>query len=416
MARDKTLALILAGGAGGRMKTLTQERAKPALPFAGVYRLIDFPLSNCAHSSLADVWIVEQYQPHSLNDHLANGRPWDLDRTYGGLLILPPYQDSAADEGEGGFAEGNADALYRNRRLIREFAPDTLLVLSADHLYTLDYRDVLERHREEGADVTIVTTIVPEHDDPGRFGVVQADPDGRVTDFAYKPDEPRGDLVATEVFAYNVRALLDTLDRLAGSDGRDGGEAALSDFGDQLLPELVARGRAREHRHAGYWRDAGTIESYWRAHMDLLDPDPRLDLDDPAWKILTRSHHRPPAWVEGSARIEQSLIAPGCVIRGRVERSVLAPGVVVEPGAAVRDAVILHDTVIGPDATVENAIVDERVRVGEGARIGARQDRREGENNERRIAVVGMRVGVERGGTVAPGAQIAPGETIGDGR
>ncbi len=416
MARGKTLALILAGGAGGRLETLTQERAKPAMPYAGVYRLIDFPLSNCANSGLADVWIVEQYQPHSLNSHLANGRPWDLDRTYGGLQILPPYQDNASDEEEGGFAEGNADAIYRNRALIRAFAPDTILVLSADHVYTLDYRDVLGRHREAGADVTMVTTTAPEGDDPSRFGVVQVGDDGRVTDFAYKPEQPRGDLVTTEVFVYDARALLDTLDQLAGE--AEGGEDGprLADFGNGLLPRLVAAGRAYEHRLDGYWRDVGTIASYWRSHMELLDPKPRLDLDRADWPIRTRSHHRPPARIAASARIDRSLIAPGCAVRGTVLRSVLAPGVVVAEGATVRDAIVLHDTVIEAGATVDCAVVDERVRVGEGARIGARREaagaERGGPGATPEIAAVGMRVTVRAGGAVAADAQVAPGETV----
>ncbi|HEY9421281.1 MAG TPA: sugar phosphate nucleotidyltransferase, partial [Thermoanaerobaculia bacterium] len=311
----KVLVLILAGGEGGRLEVLTAERAKPAMPFGGVYRLIDFPLSNCLHSGLSDVWVVEQYELHSLNEHLANGRPWDLDRTYGGLRVLPPYQRKSKVE-EGGFAEGNADAIYRHKSLIREFGPDVLLVLSADHVYRLDYREVIDRHRETGAAVTLVTTRVPK-EEAGRFGVVQVDGDGRVTGFEYKPESPKSDLVTTEVFAYDAPRLLETLDRLARDT--EGEESGLKDFGHELIPLLVQEGQAREFRHEGYWRDVGTIESYWEAHMELLESKPSLVLDDPDWPLRTYGTQRLPARVEGSAQIHGCLISSGCRIAGRVE-------------------------------------------------------------------------------------------------
>ncbi|MEJ7617572.1 MAG: glucose-1-phosphate adenylyltransferase family protein [Pyrinomonadaceae bacterium] len=345
MRAGKVLALILAGGAGGRLDVLTEERAKPATPFAGTYRLIDFSLSNCMHSRIADVWVVEQYQPHSLNDHLANGRPWDLDRTYGGLQVLPPFvtKDGADEEKGGGFAQGNADALYRNRKFIREFAPDVLLVMSADHVYKLDYRQVLAAHAERGADVTMVTTRVPLAE-ANRFGAVKVDAEGRVTDFAYKPEKPESDIVTAEVFAYDARKLLATLDRLVAekrerAHAGDEKEVMLKDYGHELLPQLVAEGRAYEYRLEGYWRDLGTVESYWQGHMDLLVNRPDLDLDDPEWPILTYGSQRMPARIEDSASISQSLLSPGCHIRGTVIRSVLSPGVNVEEGATVRDSV-----------------------------------------------------------------------------
>lgn len=395
MPRSKVLALILAGGEGSRLEVLTAQRAKPAMPFAGVYRLIDFSLSNCMHSALSDVWVVEQYELHSLNEHLANGRPWDLDRTYGGLQVLPPYQRKSREE-EGGFAQGNADAIYRHKSLIREFAPDLLLVLSADHVYKLDYRDVIDRHRESGADLTLVTTRVPR-EEAGRFGVVQVDGEGRVTGFDYKPEEPKGDLVTTEVFVYDTGTLLDTLDRLAG-DG-NGEEGHLKDFGHELLPTLVAEGNVREFRLEGYWRDVGTIESYWEAHQDLLNLEPGLVLDDPGWPILTYGTQRLPARIEGEARIVDSLIAPGCRIAGRVERSVLAPGVVVEDGAEVRGSVLLDGVVVEKGATVDRAILDSGVRVGAGASVGER----DGE-----IALAGQRAEIAVGARVPAGARVEP--------
>jgi glucose-1-phosphate adenylyltransferase len=359
--RLKTLVLILAGGEGKRLDVLTQVRAKPSMPYAGIYRLIDFPLSNCVHSGLSDVWVIEQFEPHSLNDHLANGRPWDLDRTYGGLRILPPHTSNGTGEG---FARGNADAIHRNREVIREFDPDVILVLSADHVYKLDYRDVLAAHRDRKAEVTMVTTRV-ELERAGRFGNVFVEKDGKVSGFAYKPDPPQSEIVTTEVFVYDARVLLDTLDELAE------GDEPLEDFGHQLIPTLVDRGKAHAFELEGYWRDVGTIPSYWESHMELLAPEPPLDLEDPAWPILTYGVQRIPARIRSGAEILDSLIAPGCDIRGTVERSVLAPGVVVEEGARVVDAVVLHDTRIGRGANVERAIVDDHVEIGEEAQIGS---------------------------------------------
>lgn len=400
MARAKVLALIMAGGAGGRLELLTDRRAKPVMPFAGVYRLIDFPLSNCMHSGISDVWIIEQYLPHSLNDHLANGRPWDLDRTYGGLRLLQPFQGGD----EGGWAKGNADALLKNTSLIRGFDPDVILVLSADHVYTLDYRDVIDRHLERGADVTMVTTQVPL-EDASRYGTLKADADARVTEFAYKPDAPRSDVATTEVFVYNPRALLETLDELAAEVGDD--QASLGDWGEALMPRLVDAGRAYEHRLDGYWRDVGTVESYWAAHRDLLGPGTPIALDDPDWPILTLGVQRSPAWISPSARIEDGLISPGCTVAGRVEDSVLGPGVRVERGAVVRGSIILQDCVVGAGATVEYAILDEGVQIGAGARVGeARAVATDPTAAD--IVLIGRRARVIGGVSIAAGDRVAP--------
>ena len=355
--RTRTLAVVLAGGAGSRMGPLTERRAKPALGFGGIYRLIDFALSNCANSGIDDVWVLQQHLPHSLEDHLANGRPWDLDRTSGGLLILHPFSGGE----KGGFHEGNADALWHHNALLAEFGADVILVLSADAVYTLDYRDVVDTHLAADADVTLATTRTDE--DPGRFGVVEVAGDGRVTGFEYKPDEPAGDLVTMEVFAYRPAALLGTLEELADGDG------GLSDFGEELLPRLVSAGRAYEHRFEGYWRDVGTPDSYWRAHQDLLAGASGIDLDDPGWPIRTTGAHRPPARITPSASVANSLVSSACRVSGRVVDSVLSPGVVVEDGAVVEGAVLLNDAVIRSGARVERAIVDARAEVPAGATV-----------------------------------------------
>lgn len=380
MARHKTLALIMAGGAGGRMGVLTDSRAKPALPFGGVYHLIDIPLSNCMHSGISDVWVVEQFQPQSLNDHLANGRPWDLDRTYGGLRILPPYTGN----NEGGWHRGNADAIYRQRRFIESFDPELLLVLSADHVYQLDFDAVIEAHLARQAEVTLVTTTVPPGESASRFGNLQAGSDGRVREFAYKPEQPISDTITTEIFVYTPRVLLDVIGELAAQQGDDESETALSDFGDELLPLLVERGRAFAFPLDGYWRDVGTIPAYWQAHMDLLaDPAP-ITLDAPEWPLRSYGQQRLPARIRGSARIADSLIASGCTIGGAVEHSVLASGVCVAAGATVRDAVLLEDVVVEAGAVVERAIVDRGVHVGRDKQVRGRAD-----GGEQDIAVAG---------------------------
>lgn len=407
MKRPKVLALIMAGGEGKRMDLLTDVRAKPALPYAGVYRLLDFPLSNCMHSEIANVWVIEQFLPHSLNDHLVNGRPWDLDRTYGGLRVIQPHTGAE----ESGWHQGNADAIYRNRRLIREFDPDLLLVLSADHIYKLDYNDVIDAHLTNDAAVTMVTTRVPL-EQAGRFGTLKADAQGKVTHFEYKPEQPRSDIVTTEVFVYTAKQLLDTLDELAADKQDD--DDVLTDFGHELIPALVEQGSAFAYPLEGYWRDVGTIESYWRSHMDLLAEQPPVNLDEPEWPILTLGVQRVPARIAESARIANSLIAPGCRIHGEVVNSVLAPGVVVEAGAVVRDSIIFHDTIIGADAHVACSIVDSAVRIGSKARIGADgQPSGKSEPSESEITLVGQRAQVPDGTRIPAGARVKPGTTDG---
>jgi glucose-1-phosphate adenylyltransferase len=413
VTRPKILVLILAGGEGKRLDVLTQVRAKPSMPWAGIYRLIDFPLSNCVHSQLSDVWVIEQFEPHGLNDHLANGRPWDLDRTYGGLRILPPHHSSGDAEKDGsvqGFAKGNADAIHRHRRAIRDFGPDVILVLSADHVYKLDYRDVIAAHLDRGAEVTLVTTRVPL-EKAGRFGNVEIDEiagDGRVTGFFYKPDPPRSETVTTEVFVYDANTLLDTLEEIAARGGKDG-ESPLKDFGHELIPELVERGRAWAFELDGYWRDAGTISSYWESQMDLLAPEPPLQLDEESWPILTYGVQRVAARIRRGAEIADSLIAPGCQVHGTVEHSVLSPGVVVEEGATVIDSVVLHDTVIRRGARVERAIVDDHVEVGEGARIGGpAESSPEDSDLKETLTLIGQRRRIGAGAHIGVGERLKP--------
>ena len=370
MPRPRVLALIQAGGTGGRLDVLTRERAKPALPFAGVHQLVDFPLSNLTHSGISDVWLSLQFQGATLQEEVANGRPWDLDRNLGGLRILLPHEGTGGMDEEG-FARGNADELFRFRDQLADFDPDVVLVMSADHVYRLDYNDVLETHRERRAECTVVVVESPEGDDPGDHGVVEVD-DGRITKFAYKPDEPASSTIVAEVIAYDpavLREVLEELHREVGPDSEEG-DTGLGDFGDHLLPRLVDRGRTYAHRHAGYWRDLGQPHHYLRAHHEVLTDD-RDVLSVPGWPILSRLPQRVPARVLDGGQVVDSLLSPGSRVAGLVRNSVLGPGAVVEPGAQVHDSVVFADTVVAAGAVVHSAVVDTDCMVGEDARLGA---------------------------------------------
>lgn len=354
-SRLKTAALVLAGGKGGRLKELTRKRSKPALPVGGTYRLIDVALSNLHHSGLSDVWVVEQYRPLGLNVHLANGRPWDLDRTRGGLLVLPPFQGESQDQD--GFARGNAEALSLRRELIAQAAPDLLLVLSADHLYRFDYRDLIDFHQETGADLSVLVWRAPAEQDLSRYSLFQTRGD-KVTDFAYKPEQPSSDLVGTEVFLYSRQALLNALDCLHERLGPE-----LGDYGDHLLPYMVSQTRVHALELDGYWKDVGTVDSYWQAHQDMLADPPKFALDQASWPLLTDQPFRSPARIEASARLERSLISPSCLIEGTVRRSVIGPGCNIAKGAVVEDCVLLDGCRVGPSAHLRKAIVESGSKV-----------------------------------------------------
>lgn len=369
MSANRILAIVQAGGAGGRMDVLTRERAKPALPFAGVFRLVDFPLSNLAHSGISEVWLSLQYQGASLEDPVADGRPWDLDRTRGGLRLLMPQQGSGAEDEEG-FATGNADELYRIRDQIRAAEPELVIVLSADHVYRFDYNDAVQTHRTTGAECTLVTTEV-ELSEAGQHATVEADGDGRVTGFAYKPDDPATGVIATEIFVYDARALVEVLEELhrERSGTSEPGDSGLGDFGDFLVPRFVDRGKTVAHALPGYWRDLGQPHHYLAAHQDVLLDDQGL-FDDLAWPILTRQPQRVPARVHDGSVVVDSLVSPGSRVHGEVRRSVLGPGVVVAAGAVVRNSVVFSGCVIEGGATVDWAIVDDDSVVRAGTTVG----------------------------------------------
>ena len=375
---QRTVALVLAGGRGSRLAPLTGARSKPAVPVAGGYRLIDVVLSNLAHSQLRDVWVVEQSRPFTLNRHLAGGRPWDLDGTRHGLQILPPSEGDA----EEGFAAGNGHALYQQMGVLEAFGAREVVVLSADHLYQLDLRPVLRQHRERGSELTVVTTEVEE--DPSRYGVVGVDPEGAVTSYDYKPAEPSGHLVATEIFVYDVAALSAVTGELvrrrektdaggqgeaqqerdSGAGGSDDAEgpgdeegASLGDYGESIVPDFVRRGRVHEYRLVGYWRDIGTIDAYFRAHMDLLEGR-GLPLERPEWPMIPHPAPAAPARIEAGSEVSGSMVCAGAKVHGKVEHSVIGPGVVVEHGASVSRSILLGQTRVPAGAVLESVIAD----------------------------------------------------------
>jgi glucose-1-phosphate adenylyltransferase len=361
------LAMILAGGQGTRLSILAQKRAKPAVPFAGKYRIIDFPLSNCVNSGITTVGILTQYRPRSLNDHIRNGRPWDLDRMSGGVVLLQPYQVSTEDCA---WYRGTAEAIHYNLDFVHSYAPRWTLILSGDHVYKMDYSRLLRYHEETGADMTVCAIRVPMAEAP-RFGILglsSARP-GRVATFQEKPSHPESDLASMGIYVFDTQVLTHMLERDASID------TSSHDFGRDILPAMIADDyQVFCYEFSHYWADVGTVQAYWEAHMDLLDEDVPLDLQDRSWIIHTRSEERPPVNVRTGASIGHSLISDGCVIEGAVEYSVLSPGVRIKPGAIVRNSIVMTDTVIDEMAVIDRAIIDKNVRVGARAQVGVGQD------------------------------------------
>jgi len=359
----KTRAVIMAGGEGSRLGTLTAKRTKPAVPFAGKYRIIDFTLSNCVNSEIFDVMILAQYRPHSLIEHIGAGGPWDLNRDFtGGIRIYSPYKARGSSD----WYLGTADAVQQNFRFIKSSDPDFVLILSGDHIYVMNYDALIAFHVDHQADVTICTIRVPI-EDASRFGILNVDKGYRVTDFEEKPQQPKSDLVNMGVYLFNI----ELLDKILWEDRTQ--KESSHDFGKDILPRLVAEGsRVHAFPYSGYWVDVGTVDSYWKAHMDLLAEPAPIDLNDRSWVIHTRTEERPPVRISSGAQVSDSMITDGCVLSSDtiVERSVLSPGVRVMSGAVVRESVILTNAVIQPGAKVERSIIDKRVNIGENAVVG----------------------------------------------
>jgi glucose-1-phosphate adenylyltransferase len=374
--------MIMAGGEGTRLTVLSEKRAKPSVPFAGKFRILDFTLSNCVNSGIFDVAVLTQYRPHSLNAHIGNGKPWDLDRTTGGIQLLQPYQ-GRRDES---WYKGTSDAVYQNLNYIRERRADIVVVLGGDHIYKMDYAAMIEFHQRNRADMTVAVMHVPL-DETDRFGIMTVDETQKVTEFTEKPkNRDKGTLASMGLYVFNADKLIERL-----SEGGEGNPRI--DFGKHVIPAMIARDQVYAYPFDGYWVDVGTIQSYWETSMDLLDPNNRLNLFDPSWVIHTRSEERAPAKVGPQGRITSSLVCNGCVVRGTVDHSVLSPGVYVSPGAIVRDSVVMNDTWIGPGAVLDRVIVDKGVVIGAGVRLGYGDDqtpnREQGDKMTTGITVVG---------------------------
>jgi glucose-1-phosphate adenylyltransferase len=359
-------AMILAGGQGERLSILSRQRAKPAVPFAGKYRIIDFTLSNCVNSGITDVAVLTQYRPHSLNDHIGIGQPWDLDRSRGGIHLLQPYLGRARSD----WYRGTADAIYHNLWYVMPKQFENVLILSGDHVYAMDYRPMLEFHRQRKASVTVCVQPVPL-EDASRFGLLVTDDEDRVIAFQEKPENPRSTLASMGIYVFDKDLLVDTLEVSENSAV----ERTMLDFGKDIIPSLIEQGDVYAYAFDGYWQDVGTLQSYWETNLALLEDLPQLNLYDPDWVIHTRSEERPPAKIMEGSHVSRSLVSNGCIIiRGTVERSILSPGVVVRDGAVVRDSIIMGDTVIAEGAVIERCIIDKQVSIGPGCRLGFGDD------------------------------------------
>jgi glucose-1-phosphate adenylyltransferase len=395
----KTRAVIMAGGEGSRLSVLTAKRTKPAVPFAGKYRIIDFALSNCVNSNIYDVMVLMQYRPHSLIEHIGAGGPWDLNRDFsGGIRLYTPFKARYGSD----WYLGTADAVQQNFAFIKQTKPDYILILSGDHIYAMDYDPLITFHRDHEADMTMATIHVPSYE-ASRYGIVGVENDYRVTSFVEKPKDPPSDLANMGVYLFN----LETLDQYLWEDHQD--KKSSHDFGKDLLPKLVADGkRVYAYPYSGYWVDVGTIQSYWQAHMDLLANEPPLKLNDRSWVIHTRTEERPPVRIAAGAVAMDSMLSDGCILEAgaRVENCVLSPGVIVRSGAIVRQSILLTDVIVDPGAVVERAILDKRVQVGEKATVGSIADEK--------IVLAGKNSQIPAGAIIQPGATIANDVVVSD--
>ena len=358
MIKKEMIAMLLAGGQGSRLGVLTQKVAKPAVSFGGKYRIIDFPLSNCINSGVDTVGVLTQYQPLRLNSHIGIGIPWDLDRNVGGVTILPPYERSKGSD----WYTGTANAIYQNLEYMESYNPDYVLILSGDHIYKMDYEVMLEYHKANNADVTIACMPVPI-EEASRFGIVITDENNRITEFEEKPAHPRSNLASMGIYIFSWKALKEALIAMSEEPG--------CDFGKHVIPYCHEKQeRIFAYEYNGYWKDVGTLGSYWEANMELIDIIPEFNLYEEYWKIYTKSDIIPPQYVAADAVIDRSIIGEGTEVHGTITNSVIGAGVTIEPGAEVHDSIIMRDCHIKAGAKVNKAIVAEDTTVGEGSELG----------------------------------------------
>ncbi len=389
--KKECVVMLLAGGQGSRLYALTQKTAKPSVSFGGKYRIIDFPLSNCINSGLDTVGVLTQYQPLLLNDYIGNGLPWDLDRTFGGVKILPPYQANTGAD----WYKGTANAIWQNMEFINRYDAKYVLILSGDHIYKMDYDKMLRHHKDTGADCTIAVLDVPI-EEASRFGIMSTREDGTIYKFSEKPKNPDSTKASMGIYIFNK----DKLQNYLAADSKD--PASSNDFGKNIIPAMLAAGeKMMSYSFEGYWKDVGTIQSLWEANMDLLGERPAFSMTDEAWRIYSRHGAEAPQYIGKDAVIENSSVTAGCEILGTVKNSVLGPGVVVEAGAVVEDSVIMNDVYIGKGAKVTYSILDAGVKLGADVTVG--EPRAAGVE----IAVIGADVKVPDGTKVASGAMIS---------
>ena len=360
MVSKDCVAMILAGGQGSRLGALTKNVAKPAVPFGGKYRIIDFPLSNCVHSGINTVGVLTQYQPLELNRYIGNGNPWDLDRSHGGVYVLPPYQSAKAGE----WYKGTANAIYQNLSFLESFKPENVLILSGDHIYKMHYGEMLKAHKESGAAVTIAVMPVP-WEEASRFGIMNVDEEGTITDFEEKPAEPKSNLASMGIYIFTYEVLKKYLE----ADERDPSSA--NDFGKNIIPTMLENGEKMvSFRFEGYWKDVGTIHSLWEANMDLVDQPPKFDLNDRSWSIYSRNMALAPHYVGQNAKITNSTVTEGCFIDGEIKHSVIFGGVELGEDSVVSDSVIMPGAKIGKNVVIEKAVIGADAVIGDGAKVG----------------------------------------------
>ena len=358
--KKECIAMLLAGGQGSRLYDLTKQIAKPAVSFGGKYKIIDFPLSNRINSGIDTVGVLTQYQPLALNEYVCNGAPWDLDRMRGGLTVLPPYQGNKHSD----WYKGTANAIYQNINFIKKFNPEYVLILSGDHIYRMDYKKMLDQHKENGAVCTVATITVPM-DEASRFGICNTNPDGSIYEFEEKPKNPKNNQASMGIYIFNTSKLIEYLE----NDEAD--ENSSNDFGKNIIPNLLANGESLyAYKFDGYWKDVGTISSLWEANMDLIGEEPILNIADKNFRIYSKNTARSPQYIGPVASVSNSLVSEGCQIFGTVENSILSGGVIIEEGAVVRDSVIMEDVIVKAGAGVYSAIVDSLAVIEKGATVG----------------------------------------------
>jgi len=395
--KKEFVAMLLAGGQGSRLKALTSKVAKPAVPFGGKFRIIDFPLSNCINSGIDTVGVLTQYKPLELNSYIGNGQPWDLDRSDGGVHILPPY---VQEDEKGSWYKGTANAIYQNIEFISMYDPDYVLILSGDHIYKMNYETMLQRHKDTGAACTISVMEVPMEEAP-RFGIMNVDENDMIYEFEEKPKKPKSNLASMGIYIFSWKKLKQYLE----DDEAD--EKSSNDFGKNIIPAMLDAGEVMAaYRFSGYWKDVGTIDSLWDANMDLLSVHSGIDPYDSEWPIYARTPTKPPHFTGPKAKIQHSLVTGGCVVDGEVEHSVLFHSVTVEKGAKVRYSILMPGAVVKAGAVVEYAIVAENAVIGEKAKVGAPPPKKKKDDDEWGIAVVAQQIKVGDGAEVPAAAMV----------